>query len=776
MDSLIPGYEYDIFISYRQKDNKGEKWVNKFVDSLKTELETTFKEDISIYFDENPHDRLQETHDVDKSLEGKLKCLIFIPILSQTYCDPNSYAWQYEFLAFNKLSINDHFGKNIRLRNGNYVCRILPIRIHNLDPEDIKLFEKETGSNLRAMDFVFKTASGVNRPLQPEDERLTDNLNKIIYRDQINKVANAIKEIIQGIKSESVPVEKERTITKEPLGSFRKEDDSGRQEKPIKPRRLKLLSGGLIIVILIFAAIIAFPKLFKRDTLDKLRSSGERITIAVMPFQNLTNDTIWNIWQEGIQSNLITSLSSSEELKVRQSQSITGLLQSKGLTNYASLTPTIASTISKKLDADIFIYGDILKSGNIIRLSAQLIDTKTGEIIKPFKIEGPSKEEYILNKIDSLSFIITNYLLISKSAKELSPDFSGTNDIKSPEAFRDYISGLKAFVKLDYPNAIKLSLQSVSKDSNLIGPYINLINAYRNQGMYDQAKKWCLKVYKEKDKFPRQYQPWLDQSYAHLFETPEKAIVACRQGLELDDQQPLMYYQIGDYYNWLYQYDRAIPELEKGLDIYKKWGVKPIWFGSYSALGLAYHKTGQYMKEKKLYKEAEQDFPDFFPILYRQTILSISEGDSVVATQYIDKCKSNLKDRSTSEATVMSYLADIYSEAGSLNKAEEYYRQALALEHENLFRMSDLAYFLIDKDRNIDEGLELVDRAIKLSLDNYDFLNVKGWGLYKKGKYQEALDVLQKSWDLRKGKAFYNHEAFLHLEAAKKAVAGKKNL
>ncbi len=102
MASLIPGYEYDIFISYRQKDNKGDKWVNKFVEALKTELESTFKEDVSVYFDVNPHDRLQETHNVDKSLEGKLKCLIFIPILSQTYCDTNSYAWQNEFLAFHE--------------------------------------------------------------------------------------------------------------------------------------------------------------------------------------------------------------------------------------------------------------------------------------------------------------------------------------------------------------------------------------------------------------------------------------------------------------------------------------------------------------------------------------------------------------------------------------------------------------------------------------------------------------------------------------------------
>ena len=43
---------------------------------------------------------LLETHDVDASLKEKLKCLIFIPIISRTYCDPKSFAWEHEFKAF----------------------------------------------------------------------------------------------------------------------------------------------------------------------------------------------------------------------------------------------------------------------------------------------------------------------------------------------------------------------------------------------------------------------------------------------------------------------------------------------------------------------------------------------------------------------------------------------------------------------------------------------------------------------------------------------------
>jgi hypothetical protein len=43
MASLIPGYKYDIFISYRQKDNKHDGWVTEFVDNLKGEPKSIFK-------------------------------------------------------------------------------------------------------------------------------------------------------------------------------------------------------------------------------------------------------------------------------------------------------------------------------------------------------------------------------------------------------------------------------------------------------------------------------------------------------------------------------------------------------------------------------------------------------------------------------------------------------------------------------------------------------------------------------------------------------------
>jgi len=48
MASLITGFEYDIFISYRQKDNKGDRWVSEFVEALKTELKKAVSNDESL--------------------------------------------------------------------------------------------------------------------------------------------------------------------------------------------------------------------------------------------------------------------------------------------------------------------------------------------------------------------------------------------------------------------------------------------------------------------------------------------------------------------------------------------------------------------------------------------------------------------------------------------------------------------------------------------------------------------------------------------------------
>lgn len=199
MPSIISGFEYDIFVSYRHNDNKYDGWVTEFVEKLNQELNATLKDKVSIFFDQNPQEGLGESHRVDASISNKIKALIFIPIISQTYCDLTSFAWKQEFKIFKSEAENDRLGRDIKLPNGNFASRILPVKIHDIDTEDVKLLENELAGALRSIDFIYRDA-GVNRSLRPVDDELGTASNRILYRNQINKLANAIKEIVQGIK------------------------------------------------------------------------------------------------------------------------------------------------------------------------------------------------------------------------------------------------------------------------------------------------------------------------------------------------------------------------------------------------------------------------------------------------------------------------------------------------------------------------------------------------------------------------------------------------
>jgi tetratricopeptide (TPR) repeat protein len=372
--------------------------------------------------------------------------------------------------------------------------------------------------------------------------------------------------------------------------------------------------------------------------------------------------------------------------------------------------------------------------------------------------------------------MIRNYLIISKLGKGVSPVILSSFPplTNSPEAYRYHLYGSNAYAIGDLVTAKNWFLKSFEIDSTFFLPAYLLSATYWGLGMFDQSKYWCQKVYNKRAQLNIIDQLRINFMYSKCFGTDFEAIKYLIQLTELDKNDVIDLHLLGLNYSYVFQYNKAIPILERALEIYDEWDSKPYWVGSYTLLGNAYHETGQYKKEERLYKKAEQDFPDNLNIIYRQAILSLTSMDTILANKGIEKIGTRQKENSASDAVIASNLAGIYLEAGYLDEAEAYYRKALSLEPSRAVRLNNLGWFLIDKDRNIIEGLELVDRSLKLSPDNYEFLDSKGWGLYKLGKNKEALEILQKSWDLRREKAVYNHEALLHLEAAKKAVAGQK--
>ena len=353
MPSIIEGYNYDIFISYRQKDNRHDGWVTKFIENLKGELESTFKEDISVYFDINPHDGLLETHDVDESIKEKLKCLIFVPIISRTYCDPKAFAWEHEFKAFVEQSSLDQYGLKVKLPNGNVGSRVLPVVIHDLDTTDVNACESVLGGVMRGVEFIYKEP-GVNKPLTVDDNE-NKNLNSTKYRIQINKTANAIKEILEGMTnepSEIIPEKQKHLLDEKP---------------PLKEK-----------------------------------------SIIVLPFENMSSDPEQEYFSDGLTEEIITDLSHINDLLVISRSSA---MTFKG-------TKKKIGEIASDVNVRYVLEGSVRKAGYNLRITAQLIDGITDSHIWAEKFSGTMDDVFDIQEKVSRSIARSLKLKLSNEENE----------------------------------------------------------------------------------------------------------------------------------------------------------------------------------------------------------------------------------------------------------------------------------------------------------------------------------------------------------------------
>lgn len=584
MSSIIPEYNYDIFISYRQKDNKGDKWVSEFVEALKTELEATFKEDVSIYFDENPHDRLQETHNVDKSLESKLKCLIFIPILSQTYCDPNSYAWQNEFLSFLKSVKNDRFGKDVKLRGGNVASRVLPIRIHDLEPEDVKLFEKETGSVLRSLDFVYKTASGVNRPLQPEDDK-NDNLNKTLYRDQINKVAGAIKEIIISIKKEieSAVQGKNEKRVEEVQSSDSIEKGSKRRITP-QSRKWLLFTLPLllvtVVVILIYSVLNYSKQSQKLTDLDK--------SIAVLPFVNDSPDKENDYVCNGMMEEILNQLQKISDLRVKSRTSSE---------KYRNSGKDIRE-IGKELNVSMIMEGSVRKIGDDLRIYTQLINAKTGDHLWSEVYDGKYTTD-ILSFLPQVARRVANSLnvVITPKEEKIIATASTSNmqvydlKLKADEMIRQW---QRTYDSIYLKSALNLINQSLNLEPGNSDALRSKGWLFREASNFDSALFYIRKVISlDPDNPLNNGNIGLTFAFGNK---PDSALKYLSLSVERNPDEPWINLAMGQCL-WFFKNDivEALPYYQKANELYKEGG------SIYTNIAMVYISIGDYVKALKYY-------------------------------------------------------------------------------------------------------------------------------------------------------------------------------
>jgi tetratricopeptide (TPR) repeat protein len=82
------------------------------------------------------------------------------------------------------------------------------------------------------------------------------------------------------------------------------------------------------------------------------------------------------------------------------------------------------------------------------------------------------------------------------------------------------------------------------------------------------------------------------------------------------------------------------------------------------------------------------------------------------------------------------------------DKAEADFRQALELNPDQPQVLNYLGYSLVEKQENLDEALDMIERAVAARPDSGYIVDSLGWVLYRLGRYEEAVGHMEKAVEL----------------------------
>jgi len=185
-------------------------------------------------------------------------------------------------------------------------------------------------------------------------------------------------------------------------------------EKKTKPTPLHRPFTALAIILIAIAAAIAIWKLYIRPTPPVEVASKEKMafplpdkpSIAVLPFVNMSDDPKQEYFSDGITEEIITALSKVPRLFVIARNST---FTYKG-------KPVKVKQVSEELGVRYVLEGSVRRSGEKVRITAQLIDALTGHHLWAERYDRNLKNIFALQ--DEITLKIINALQVKLTEGE----------------------------------------------------------------------------------------------------------------------------------------------------------------------------------------------------------------------------------------------------------------------------------------------------------------------------------------------------------------------
>ncbi|MFZ0887760.1 MAG: hypothetical protein WA005_04850, partial [Candidatus Binataceae bacterium] len=265
-------------------------------------------------------------------------------------------------------------------------------------------------------------------------------------------------------------------------------------------------------------------------------------SIAVLPLDNFSGDPAQEYFADGMTDELTTDLASISALRVISRGSV---MQFKGA--HRPPTPEIA----KMLSVDAVVEGSVVRSGNKVRITAQLIDAPADKHLWAKSYERESRDVLALQ--DELASAIARQINIELTPAEQAR-FANARTV-NPQAHEAYLKGryyLSSPSEERVNKAVEQFELTIKEDPNFAPAYTGLADAY------SYGEDW----------------------YFPANEVMPKAKAAAEKALQLDDSLAEAHASLGAI---LYEYDfdwrAGESELRRAITLNPSYASAREWYG-----------------------------------------------------------------------------------------------------------------------------------------------------------------------------------------------------
>ena len=387
-----------------------------------------------------------------------------------------------------------------------------------------------------------------------------------------------------------------------------------------------------------------------RSSMTRSHDSGSQTSatqathsIAVLPFDNMSNDPEQDYFSDGITEDLITDLSQISGLFVIARNSV---FTYKG-------RPVKVQTVAQELGVRYVLEGSVRRSGERVRINAQLVDAATGHHLWAQRFDRQMTDIFALQ--DDVTSRIVSALTVKLTPEE--KQRRAQPRTIQPEAYDTLLRGLERLRRFTREN--NLAAREYFERAAAIDP--EFARAYANVAFthtLDVIFGWTTSP-----------KVALEQGYR-----------AAQRALSIDNQVPQVHFALSQVYRLHGRYDEGIAAARRSVEL------EPSYADGYGVLALTLMHAGQPTDGLEAIGEAMRynpRVPFFYLLIQGQGYFLLEDYEKAI------EVLEEVVERNVDFPAGHLFLAAAYSYAGRIDDAE--------WEGEEILRL--LPHFTLSEER-----------------------------------------------------------------------------